>query len=313
VAQFVLTARPRFKSLSVGATLNVGIAMTALMLVAGCSSSKMDRATAASVSNQSGKDTLSQGNYKVGKPYQIDDVWYYPAEDWDYDETGIASWYGPGFHGKSTANGESYNQNDLTAAHRTLPLPSIVEVTNLENGRSIRVRVNDRGPYARGRIIDLSKRGADLLGVSGPGTAKVRVRLVPDESQRIKEAALRGEKYNVVQVASASPTPMSNPKTSDVVSQSNIPPASASPGVTIKPTQQTDIFVQAGAFSQEANAQKVRNQIAELGPVNISPVDVAGQRLWRVRVGPLPDVPTADEVMARAIVMGHAQARIVVE
>ena len=106
---------------------------------------------------------------------------------------------------------------------------------------------------------------------------------------------------------------MSNPKTSDVVSQSNIPPASASPGVTIKPTQQTDIFVQAGAFSQEANAQKVRNQIAELGPVNISPVDVAGQRLWRVRVGPLPDVPTADEVMARAIVMGHAQARIVVE
>lgn len=313
MAQYVLTARPRSKSASVGATLNFGIAMTALMLATGCSSSKMDRATAASVSNQSSKDTLSQGNYKVGKPYQIDDVWYYPAEDWDYDETGIASWYGPGFHGKNTANGESYNQNDLTAAHRTLPMPSIVEVTNLENGRSIRVRVNDRGPYARGRIIDLSKRGADLLGVSGPGTAKVRVRLVTDESQRVKEAALRGEKYNVVQVASASATPMPNPKINDSVSQGNIPPASTSPGVTIKPTQQTDIFVQAGAFSQEANAQKVRNQIAELGPVNISPVDVAGQRLWRVRVGPLPDVPTADEVMARAIVMGHAQARIVVE
>lgn len=280
--------------------LNIGVAMTALMLAAGCSSSKIDRVTAPSMPNQSSNDTASGGSYKVGKPYQIDNVWYYPAEDWDYNETGIASWYGPGFHGKNTANGEKYNQNDLTAAHRTLPMPSIVEVTNLENGRSVRVRVNDRGPYARGRIIDLSKRGADLLGVSGPGTAKVRVRLVADESQRIKEAALRGEKYNVVQVASAEKASLPNLKTTaEAVLQGAV--------------QLTDIFVQAGAFSQEANAQKVRSQIAELGPVTVTPVDVAGQRLWRVRVGPLRDVPTADEVMARAIVMGHSQARIVVE
>lgn len=280
--------------------LNIGVAMTALMLAAGCSSSKIDRVTAPSMPNQSSNDTASGGSYKVGKPYQIDNVWYYPAEDWDYNETGIASWYGPGFHGKNTANGEKYNQNDLTAAHRTLPMPSIVEVTNLENGRSVRVRVNDRGPYARGRIIDLSKRGADLLGVSGPGTAKVRVRLVVDESQRIKEAALRGEKYNVVQVASAEKASLPNLKTTaEAVLQGAV--------------QLTDIFVQAGAFSQEANAQKVRSQIAELGPVTVTPVDVAGQRLWRVRVGPLRDVPTADEVMARAIVMGHSQARIVVE
>lgn len=299
MAQFVLIARPRSKSGSVGTTINFGIAMTALMLVAGCSSSKIDRATTSSIPPQTSQDTASGGNYKIGKPYQIDNVWYYPAEDWDYNETGIASWYGPKFHGKNTANGEKYNQNDLTAAHRTLPMPSIVEVTNLENGRSVRVRINDRGPYARGRIIDLSKRGADLLGVSGPGTAKVRVRLIADESRRIKEAALRGEKYNVVQVASAEKTSPPNLKTVESVWQ----------GIT----QQADIFVQAGAFSQEANAQKVRTQMAELGPVVVSPVDVAGQRLWRVRVGPLPDVPTADEVMARAIVMGHAQARIVVE
>lgn len=297
---YVLPAQLRSKEGSVVAMLNIGVAMTALMLAAGCSSSKIDRVTAPSMPNQSSNDTASGGSYKVGKPYQIDNVWYYPAEDWDYNETGIASWYGPGFHGKNTANGEKYNQNDLTAAHRTLPMPSIVEVTNLENGRSVRVRVNDRGPYARGRIIDLSKRGADLLGVSGPGTAKVRVRLVADESQRIKEAALRGEKYNVVQVASAEKASLPNLKTTaEAVLQGAV--------------QLTDIFVQAGAFSQEANAQKVRSQIAELGPVTVTPVDVAGQRLWRVRVGPLRDVPTADEVMARAIVMGHSQARIVVE
>lgn len=299
MAQFVLPAELRSKGGSVIGMLNLGVAMTALMLAAGCSSSKIDRATAPSIPNQSSSDTVSGGTYKVGKPYEIDNVWYYPAEDWDYNETGIASWYGPGFHGKNTANGEKYNQNDLTAAHRTLPMPSIVEVTNLENGRSVRVRVNDRGPYARGRIIDLSKRGADLLGVSGPGTAKVRVRLVADESQRIKEAALRGEKYDVVQVASAEKTSLPNLKAVEAVRQGA--------------AQLTDIFVQAGAFSQEANAQKVRTQIAELGPTTVTPVDVAGQRLWRVRVGPLRDVPTADEVMARAIVMGHAQARIVVE
>src|SRR5579872_137138 len=115
------------------------------------------------------------GIYKVGNPYQIDNVWYYPHEQPDYDETGIASWYGPTFYGKYTANGELYDGSALTAAHRTLPMPVNVRVTNLENGKSIVVRVNDRGPYARGRIIDLSKRAAELLDVVQTGTARVRV------------------------------------------------------------------------------------------------------------------------------------------
>ncbi len=92
------------------------------------------------------------GVYKIGSPYKIAGTWYYPKEDPDYRETGIASWYGPGFNGRVTANGEVYNQDDLTAAHRTLPMPSIVRVTNLDNGRSIKVRINDRGPFARSRI-----------------------------------------------------------------------------------------------------------------------------------------------------------------
>jgi rare lipoprotein A len=112
------------------------------------------------------------GAFKVGNPYQISGVWYYPKEDPFYDETGIASWYGEDFHGKATANGERYDMNALTAAHRTLPMPVVVRVTNLENGRSLRLRLNDRGPYARGRIIDVSKRAAQLLGFQENGTAR---------------------------------------------------------------------------------------------------------------------------------------------
>src|SRR6201996_6780362 len=115
------------------------------------------------------------GVYKVGNPYQIGDTWYYPKEQPDYDETGIASWYGPTFYGHRTANGEMYDGSEFTAAHRTLPMPVNVRVTNLDNGKSIVVRVNDRGPYAKGRIIDLSARAAQLLDVVKTGTARVRV------------------------------------------------------------------------------------------------------------------------------------------
>jgi rare lipoprotein A len=119
-----------------------------------------------------------RGAVKTGKPYQVAGNWYYPQPGPGYDEQGTASWYGPNFHGKSTANGEIYNMNHLSAAHPTLPLPSYVQVTNTSNGRSVVVRVNDRGPYKHGRILDLSKRAADLLGVMQFGTAPVRVRFL---------------------------------------------------------------------------------------------------------------------------------------
>jgi rare lipoprotein A len=135
--------------------------------------------------------------YKVGDPYQINGTWYYPAEDYGYIETGIASFYGgenrgTNFHGRSTANGELYDMNALTAAHQTLPMPSLVRVTNLENGRSLVLRVNDRGPFARGRIIDVSRRSAQLLGFEGQGTARVRVEILADESRNLKMALLQG-------------------------------------------------------------------------------------------------------------------------
>ncbi|MBQ9271785.1 MAG: septal ring lytic transglycosylase RlpA family protein [Alphaproteobacteria bacterium] len=132
------------------------------------------------------------GIYKIGKPYKVMGRWYYPKEDYNYKEEGMASWYGEDFNGKKTANGERYNMNTLTAAHRTLPLPCIVKVTNLQNGRSIVVRVNDRGPYVKERIIDLSKRGATLLGYMGQGTTRVRVEIMAKESKQLKEAMLTG-------------------------------------------------------------------------------------------------------------------------
>ncbi len=128
------------------------------------------------------KAVAAPGPKKIGKPYKINGVTYYPMESADgYSEVGIASWYGPGFHGKLTANGETYNQKAMTAAHKTLPLPTLVKVENLENGKSVVVRVNDRGPYSKGRIIDLTEVAARRLGMIDKGTAKVRVSVLSED------------------------------------------------------------------------------------------------------------------------------------
>ena len=119
---------------------------------------------------------------KIGKPYAIDGKTYYPGYEPGYDRTGIASWYGPGFHGKYTASGELFDQYDLTAAHTTLPMPSLVRVTHLSNGRSLVVRINDRGPFKDNRIIDLSKKAAEKLGIKG--VSKVRVQFLEEETQQ---------------------------------------------------------------------------------------------------------------------------------
>jgi rare lipoprotein A len=116
------------------------------------------------------------GRYKLGAPYKVAGRWYIPKEDPNYDQTGIASWYGSDFHGRVTANGEIFDMAALTAAHPTLPLPSYAYVTNLENGRTVLVRINDRGPYANDRVIDLSREVARQLGSEGQGLARVRVR-----------------------------------------------------------------------------------------------------------------------------------------
>lgn len=169
---------------------------------------------------------LQGGRYKVGKPYQIKGVWYYPAVDYDYVEEGVASWYGPGFHGKQTANGEIYDQNDMTAAHRTLPMPSVVRVTNLENGRSIKLTVNDRGPFARNRIIDVSRRAAQLLAFHQAGTTPVRVEIVADESRQLA-LALTGSEYPGQALASRQPPATYAPAFAPVVAAPAVAEAAA--------------------------------------------------------------------------------------
>jgi rare lipoprotein A len=217
-------------------------AMLAIMLALGaCSQLKLG---ATAVKSMQGPEPAqeqparAQGIYKVGDPYQIQGAWYYPAEDWNYVETGIASFYGgersgTDFHGKLTANGELYDMNSLTAAHTTLPMPSLVRVTNIENGRSIVLRVNDRGPFARGRIIDVSRRAAQLLGFEGQGTARVKVELMAEESRQLK-AALTGRDENRTfaavprtEVASdALPPPPGSRASSGPVQSSALPPPS---------------------------------------------------------------------------------------
>src|SRR5439155_21670494 len=147
-------------------------------------------------------------------PYQVNGVWYYPKVDYDYNATGTASWYGPGFDQKQTADGEIYDMNGLSAAHKTLPLPSVVTVTNLQNGREVRLRVNDRGPFVGDRLIDVSRRAAQLLGFETAGTMPVRVRILKRESIEVAEAAMRGE-TGATQVASltALPRPQPQPQT----------------------------------------------------------------------------------------------------
>lgn len=125
------------------------------------------------------------GYYKIGAPYQINGTWYYPKQEPHYKEDGVASWYGSDFHNKHTANGDMFDKRALTAAHRTLPLPSMVQVTNLDNGKSLVLMVNDRGPFSKNRILDVSERAAEVLGFKAKGTAQVRVQNLPVHSQRL--------------------------------------------------------------------------------------------------------------------------------
>ena len=185
--------------------------------------------------------------YKIGAPYTVNGVTYYPHVDYAYDQVGLASWYGGGFEGRYTANGEVFDINELTAAHTTLPLPSIVEVVNLQNNRALRIRVNDRGPFARGRIIDLSRRAAQLLGFDRTGTALVRVRVLPQPSLIAAAAAEHGIVDNGESAGTAVAAYLLPP-----------PPRKffvASPA----------FHVQAGPVATEADADRLRDQMIASG------------------------------------------------
>lgn len=161
---------------------------------------------------------------KIGDSYRVNGRTYTPVYDPTYVEEGTASWYGPGFHGGATANGEEYNKHDYTAAHTTLPLPSLVKVTNLDNGRNIVARINDRGPFARNRIIDLSHEAAQALDMVRTGTAHVRVEYLEDETRQMwSRLALKEPKEVLMADGRAQPTERAAPLTSIAVSD-EMPP-----------------------------------------------------------------------------------------
>ncbi len=314
----------------IGAIRSVGVGLLLAFAVVGCAETELASYALKSAAQH------PTGTYKVGQPYKIDGVWYYPAEDYGYAESGVASWYGEKFHGRSTANGEIYDMNGLTAAHRTLPMPSIVRVTNLENGRSINLRVNDRGPFARGRIIDLSRRAAQLLGFELRGTAKVRVEILEAESRQaalIAQGRTMGEGEDEVVVAAA-PTvavtaqPLPVPGSGEVVAPPPQAPAApvASPApldataepaitesVTVQPVRPSEIYVQAGAYALFDNANRTRALLSSLGPTTVEQVDRQDITLFRVRVGPIGSVAEADRMLATIAGAGYPEARIIVD
>ncbi|MDX1975147.1 MAG: septal ring lytic transglycosylase RlpA family protein [Rickettsiales bacterium] len=202
---------------------------------------------------------------KVGNPYVIDGKTYYPEYDKAYDRTGQASWYGPGFHGKYTANGEIYDQNDLTAASPTLPMPSIVRVTNLENGKSSLIRVNDRGPFKSNRIIDLSKRSAQTLGIHS--LAQVRVQFLEKETQEYMESVKRGRPISMVafnERAASSPTQFADASPIQPAEQAPVIAGGAAPLIQVSSNTITggtissnDVPAPAGATSTTATTTTV--------------------------------------------------------
>jgi rare lipoprotein A len=284
----------------------------------------------------------SQGRYKIGDPYKIDGVYYYPVVDYGYVETGIASWYGPDFHGRSTANGETYDMNALTAAHRTLPMPSMVRVVNLDNGRSIALRINDRGPFARGRIIDLSRRAAQLLGFRYRGTARVRVEIMADESRRQATLARRGDTTGEQRIApapelrkivvaeltppatppparnaNAAPPPARNANAARAAPKVALPDETAASlielALDLEPVRATALYIQAGAFVRYANAARLRARLAMLAPARVTEARVGTEMYFRVRLGPFQNLGKADLALAKVAASGYPRARLIVD
>jgi rare lipoprotein A len=289
-----------------------------------------------------GPSGVRDGNPKLGEPFTIDGVTHTPVDVADYDDVGYASWYGSEFGGRPTANGEIFNPGGYSAAHKTLPLPSYVEVTELENGRTILVRVNDRGPMDNSRLIDLSEAAARQLGIADRPTP-VRVRRVsPPESERAqlragqmvaerlatpeslltilrtKAAALappRGASAVAVPAPRpVAPTPerVSDPAPRDgdrfiVEGEGGSSARPARPTTRPEPVVATpvplgDYIVQVAAFGAKARADAAARKVG--GTV------VQAGSVWRVRMGPFRDERAAQAALASARAKGYGEARI---
>ncbi|MFN4287034.1 MAG: septal ring lytic transglycosylase RlpA family protein [Brevundimonas sp.] len=217
------------------------------------------------------------------RPYQIRGVWYHPAEDPDYDEVGLASWYGDAFHGRPTATGEIFDMHGLSAAHKTLPLPGLVEVTNLENGRTVILRLNDRGPFVEGRIIDLSRQAAVELGLLERGVGRVRVRYVG-----------RAPRTGGGVPAQFAGTP--SPQTGAA--------AQAQPPVQTQ-AHAAGYWIEAGRYDARRPAERAARRLGQQARV-----DEFSRGAYRVLVGPWDDPNRAEQARQAVIARGYPQASL---
>lgn len=204
-------------------------------------------------------------------------------------QRGIASWYGRKFHGRKTSNGETYDMYVMSAAHKRLPIPTYLQVTNLENGRQVVVRVNDRGPFHGNRIVDLSYAAASRIGMLGKGTAVVEIRAIDPAAQ--KNPAPR-------QRVAEAPSPVQRP----AVASAERAPA-------------PQIYLQAGAFSSAGNAQRLRTRLQTglTRPVRVVPADSAAGQVHRVQVGPLASVEIADRVSTQMNDFGIGDPLVIID
>ncbi len=225
---------------------------------------------------------------RANKPYKALGATYTPMSTWQpYKERGVASWYGKRYHGKKTASGEVYDMYSMSAAHTTLPLPSYVKVTNPANGRSVIVRVNDRGPFKSSRLIDLSYAAAYQLRFASSGSTLVEIEAInPNNAASCAQAA--PAKIAATTTTSLCNTSPNNPQTKTVSVASSATP------VTMQ------YFVQAGAFKSEANAQALvkRIQSLEIAP-NVGINSVYNNDLYRLKLGPYDNKPEADIAAAK--------------
>lgn len=263
-------------------SVRIGAAAASMLVLAACASGGRDlpRGGVPAAPVVSDPAPIVSGTMR---PYQIRGRWYHPAHQPNYEETGQASWYGPGFHGRPTATGERFDENALTAAHKTLPLPGLVEVTNLANGRSAILRLNDRGPFVDDRIIDLSRGAAQELGLLNAGLGQVRVRYLGPAPRQ------GGWVAGGVQTASGP-----------------APAAVAPPAAT---TTTSIYWIQAGSFADRNNARAATRRLGDRA--RMDSVHVNGRRLWRVMVGPWGDPNQAEQARRGVIAHGFADAAIV--
>ncbi|USQ98419.1 septal ring lytic transglycosylase RlpA family protein [Caulobacter sp. RL271] len=264
------------------------------------------------------------------KPYQINGTWYYPKADPNYSEVGIGSWYGEQFHNRRTANGETFDMDIPSAAHKTLPLPSLVEVTNLDNGQKMIVRVNDRGPFVGDRVIDLSKAAAEQLGYRRQGVARVRVKYIGPAPT---SAFTAPRQY--AQVQSSAPPPVRNaPRSFDdikeptqrvqVLPQRSAPdpiwspppaPVQQASAPPVTPPERVPVpagayRVQAGSFSSRENAEKAMRQLSGAGRTAIDTIERASGTLYRVTVLAGQDEGEAWSLRDRVESLGYQGATV---